>query len=68
MFFKKYKHRGFDYLPRYYNPDKDIDEKRKKKIGFTRQLKFKKSRRNPVQWLILLLIVLYLYLKFSGLI
>jgi len=31
MFFNKIKHKDFDYIPRFYKPEEDKTEKRKKK-------------------------------------
>ena len=63
---KKPSHRVFDYPPRFYKPEKDENEKRKKKLGFRYQRKQLKKRKNPIIWGIYIIAVIYLYLKFSG--
>jgi len=68
MFFKKPKHRIFDYTPRFYKPEEDPNEKRKKKLGFSRQLKSFKKKRSPVVWVIFVVIAIYIYLKLSGIV
>lgn len=66
MLMKKPRHRVFDYTPRFYDPRKDEKEKTKKRIGFSSQLKVKRKKRNPLVWGIFLIIILYMYLKLSG--
>jgi hypothetical protein len=66
MFFKRPAHRIFDYTPRFYKPDEDPDERRKRKLGFRRQLKIMRKKKNPLLWLVLIIAVIYLYIKFFG--
>ena len=66
MFFKKPRHRDFEYIPRFYKPETDPDERRKRKLGFRRQLGIIKSKKNSFRLIALLLIVIYLYLWMSG--
>lgn len=66
MFFKKTTHRIFDYTPRFYKPEDDIDEKRKRKLGFRRQLTINRKKRNPFIWVILIIIGILIYLKLIG--
>jgi hypothetical protein len=66
MFIKKPKHRIFDYSPRFYNPENDPVEKRKKKLGFKRELKSIRKKRSPVIWILFIVVVIYIYLKLSG--
>jgi hypothetical protein len=64
MFMKKPKHRTFDYNPRYYAPEKDELEKRKRKLGFSRRLSMNRRKtRSPLIWIILLIIIIIIYLK-----
>jgi len=66
---KKPQYRKFDYQPRYYKPEEDEGEKRKRRLGFRTTRKFKSRKfRNPIYWLVIFLIVFYLYLKLKGLI
>ena len=48
MFFKKSPHRIFDYTPRFYKPEEDKDEKRKRKLGFRRQMKIKRKKKRDL--------------------
>ncbi len=66
MFIKKPKHKVFDYSPRFYNPEKDPVEKRKKKLGFKKELKSLRKKRSPVIWILFIMAAFYIYLKFSG--
>lgn len=67
MFIKKPKHRKFDYQPRYYDPNKDKDERRKRKLGF-RSTKIKATKkRSPLIFIVMLIIIVYFILKFQGL-
>ncbi len=68
MFMKRPSHRVFDYPARFYKPELDETEKRKKKLGFSRRHKQIRRKRSPAIWGILLLIIIYLYLKFTRLI
>lgn len=67
MFMKKPSHRVFDYTPRFYKPEEDEDVRRKRKLGFRRHRKYTRRSKatNPFVWGILILIVLYLILKFQ---
>ena len=64
---KRPSHRIFDYSPRFYKPEKDEQEKRKKKLGFSRQLKHKRKRRSPVIWILFILIILFAIFKLTRL-
>jgi len=66
MFFKKSPHRIFDYTPRFYKPEEDKDEKRKRKLGFRRQMKINRKKKSPVIWLLLVIIAVCVYLKLTG--
>ncbi|MEJ2103345.1 MAG: hypothetical protein P8X47_02075 [Ignavibacteriaceae bacterium] len=66
MFIKKPRHRVFDYTPRFYKPEEDKTEKRKKKLGFRRQSNFKRKKKSPLIWVLLVIIVIYIYLKLTG--
>jgi len=66
VFFKKPRHRVFDYPARYYKSEDDKDEKLKRKLGFRRQLKSGKKKRSPLIWIVIVVLVIYIYLKLSG--
>lgn len=66
MLMKRPKPKEFDYIPRYYDPEKDPEERLRRRLGFQRKRRHKVKGRSPIFWLVLLLIVIYLYLKFSG--
>ena len=68
MFFKKPKHRVFDYPPRFYNADKDKNEKLKRKLGFRRQMKSAKKKKSPIIWLVFVVVAVYIYLKLTGIV
>ena len=66
MFFKKSPHRIFDYTPRFYKPEEDKDEKRKRKLGFRRQMKINRKKKSPMIWLLLVITAVFIYLKLTG--
>lgn len=66
MFMKKPRHRTFDYTPRFYDLAKDDKEKIKRRLGFTRKAKYQRKKRSPLIWIVLLILIIYLYLKFGG--
>jgi len=67
IFMKKPKHRIFDYTPQFYKPEEDEKEKRKKKLGFKRQLKtIRTKKRNPLIWIIILIILILIILKLQS--
>lgn len=68
MFLKKPNHRIFDYQPRFYNPNKDVDEKRKRRLKFRSTFKSNRRKRSPLVFVLLLLIVVYFVMKFAKLI
>lgn len=68
MLMKRPKHRVFDYPPRFYNPEEDEKENKKRRLGFSRQRKFKHRKRSPVFWIVLLLMVIYIFLKLNQIV
>jgi ribosomal protein L34 len=66
MFIKKPRHKKFDYQPRYYKPEKDEELKRKRKLGFRSNYREKTSTKKPYAYIIMLVIILYIFLKYNG--
>jgi hypothetical protein len=66
MFFRRPPHRVFDYTPRHYDPTKDESEKLRRRLGFSRYRRHKGKKRSPIIWLVFILAVIYLFLKFGG--
>ncbi len=66
MFMKKPQHRVFDYPSRFYKPEDDDKERRKRRLGFKRQLKIKRGKRSSLIWIVLLALAVYIYLKLTG--
>jgi len=60
------KPKGFNYEPRFYDPEKDPEIKRKQRLGFSRNRSHKRKVKSPLFWILLLGAVLFLYLKFTG--
>ena len=67
MFMKKPSHRVFDYPTRFYKPETDEIEKRKKRLGFSRKIKSTRRKKSPLIWILLVIIVVFIYLKLAGL-
>jgi len=66
MLMKKAQHRIFDYPPRFYKPEQDKDERRKRKLGFRKHLKIKLKKRSALLWFVIVLMVVFILLKLSG--
>lgn len=66
MLFRKPRHRVFDYTPRFYKPEKDEQERKKRKLGFRRNSIKKRQKRSPIIWGIMVVLVIIVYLKFAG--
>ena len=66
MLMKKLRHRIFDYPPRFYKPEEDDQERKKRRLGFKRQLKMKRRKGNSLVWIVLLALVVFIYLKLTG--
>ncbi|CUS85982.1 hypothetical protein [Candidatus Kryptobacter tengchongensis] len=70
MLLKRPQHLRFEYIPRYYKPEKDEELKRKERLR--RSLKIQRigiserKKRSLLWWLIIVGIVFYLYLVLSG--
>ncbi len=67
MFLKKIKHKDFDYLPRFYNPENDNELKRKKELSFRTNLVHTRARgkRSIVFWIVIIIFIIYFYLSLS---
>lgn len=66
MFMKKPRHRVFDYSPRHYVPEQDVKERKKRKLGFSKQLKHKRKSRSVIIWIILGIVVYWVMMKLAG--
>jgi cytoskeletal protein RodZ len=68
MLFKKFSTKKFEYLPRYYKPELDQEERKKQKLGFKKNLEQKRKQKNPLWLILLFVIIVYFFLKFQGMI
>lgn len=67
MFFRRPKYHRFEYLPRYYDPDKDHAEDFRRKMQ--RERRSSSRRKRPlVWWLAVMVLVVYAYLYLAGVI
>ena len=66
MFFKKINNKNFDYIPRFYNPEDDKMEKRKKKLNFRSDSKTRKINKVTIYLLVFVLVIIYLIVKLNG--
>ncbi len=64
--FKKIKNRAFDYEPRFYKPEEDVDEKRKRKLGFRTAQRKVTRKKSPIMWVIMLVMILYIIAKWND--
>lgn len=58
MFMRKPKHKEFDYQPRYYDPSKDEDARRRRQFKFERHTR--RGSNRPIIVLVLMFIIAYL--------
>ena len=66
MFIKKPQHRKFEYIPRFYVPEKDQEERRKRKLGFRSYKKFQKRGFSSILILLIgILIILWFIIKYG---
>ena len=64
MFMRKPQHKTFDYTPRYYDPSKDEEARRRRRIRFERNTR--RGSHRPMIILIAIFILAYLiYINFS---
>jgi len=66
MFMRRPRHRIFDYTPRFYKPETDGQERRKRRLGFSRQRKISARKKSPILWIIFIIVVICLILKLRG--
>jgi cell division protein FtsL len=59
MFIKKPKPKTFEYIPRFYDRKKDLQEQKRNKIRLSKRLTFKK-KENVFLLLMILIIVLFI--------
>ncbi len=65
MFMKRPRHRIFDYTPRYYDPELDPKERKKRRLGFSRNISTKRKKRSSAIWIILVIIIIFVILKLN---
>lgn len=63
---RKPQYRKFSYEPRYYKPELDNDERRRRKMQFHRRRAIHKSARRVLYWAILFIFLIYLYASLAG--
>lgn len=66
MLMKKPRHRVFDYTPRFYKPERDELNKKRKRIKFNSVRKYQRRKKSTVIWFVLIILILYIYLKLSS--
>lgn len=68
MFMKKPQYKRFDYTPRFYKPELDEEERRKRKLGFRNaRITNRRKVQSPLIWLVLIIILIFILLKFGKL-
>lgn len=66
MLMKKPEHKRFEYRPRYYNPEKDKSQKFKERFEITRKSYLLKKKNNKfILYFLIIILVLYLAIKFG---
>ena len=59
-------HRRFTYEPRYYKPELDKDERRRRRMQFHRRHLLQKRSKSALYWIIIFSLLVYLYGFLSG--
>lgn len=66
MLMKKPRHRIFDYPSRFYKPEEDERERRKRRLGFSSVRQFKHRKRSPIIWILFIIAVIFIIIKLSS--
>lgn len=66
MLMKKPEHKRFEYLPRYYKPEKDKEQKFREKFELARKSHSLKKKSNKIiLYLIIIFFIIYLMIRFN---
>lgn len=66
MFMKRPQYRKFEYIPRFYKPELDEEERRKRRLGFRSSRSYiRRKATNPLVWLVLIILIILILLKFG---
>lgn len=68
MFLNKPTNKKFNYQPRFYIPEKDDKERKKRKLGFRNHRSTRKKGKSSLYWIIFFAIIAYLYLHLKEII
>lgn len=64
MLMKKPEYKRFEYIPRYYKPENDKQQKLKDRFEIVRRSHlFKRNNRNIFFYLVIIILVIYLLIK-----
>ncbi len=63
---RKPQHRRFSYDPRYYKPELDKDQLRRKRMKFHRSRALRKRAKPVLYWIVLFLFLTYIYAVLAG--
>lgn len=66
MLMKKPRHRIFEYTSRFYKPEEDEKEIRKRKLGFRSYRKFTHKKKSPIIWIVFILVIIFIIIKLTG--
>lgn len=67
MFMRKPSYRSFEYIPRYYKPERDEQERRRWRLNVKFRSQRKRRHQRPViLYFGIFALVLYMYLSLSG--
>jgi hypothetical protein len=63
---KRPQYRRFDYTPRFYKPELDEEERRKRRLGFRNSRNYiRRKATNPIVWLVLIILIILILMKFG---
>jgi hypothetical protein len=63
MFMKKPRIKPYSYTPRFYDPAKDPEERKKRKLSINRGRKFVVRKSNIFRNILILIVIVLLYLR-----
>lgn len=67
MFFKRSKNKRFEYMPRFYVPEHDEEERRKRRLGFRQFRKYNKKGTNKIIfWALAILLIIWFIVKYYN--
>jgi len=65
LFFKRTQNKKFDHIPRFYKPEVDEGERRKRRLKFRISSGSRKKSRIPIALILLFAVIIYFIIKLN---